>query len=89
MRKLRNKHGLSQLALAEAADLSATFIGEIEAGRRSPSLDSLVNIAAALGVQPFQLLIPDEYQGDKLIESYNEIILSKIATILDQTMKEI
>jgi transcriptional regulator with XRE-family HTH domain len=37
--------------LAEKAELSTVFISRIERGRESPTVDDLVKIARALGVQ--------------------------------------
>ncbi len=48
--RLRDKAGLTQEALAERAGLSRNFIGLLEAGRQTPSLDSLRSLQEALGV---------------------------------------
>jgi transcriptional regulator with XRE-family HTH domain len=50
IRKLRHDAGLSQEALAEAAQIHRTYLGGIETGRRNPSLKNLWRIAHALGV---------------------------------------
>jgi transcriptional regulator with XRE-family HTH domain len=47
----RKKAGLTQEKLAEKADLSTIFISRVERGKESPSVDSLVKIARALGVR--------------------------------------
>ena len=49
IRTKRKKAGFSQEKLAEKADLSTVFISRIERGVESPSVDSLVKIARALG----------------------------------------
>jgi transcriptional regulator with XRE-family HTH domain len=51
VRARRAKAELSQEALAEKADLSTVFISRVERGIESPSMDSLVKIARALGVR--------------------------------------
>ena len=51
LRAKRKNAGLTQEKLAEKADLSAIFISRIERGRESPSVDSLVKIARALGLK--------------------------------------
>jgi len=50
LRAHRKTSGFSQEKLAEKADLSTVFISRIERGKESPSVDSLVKIARALGV---------------------------------------
>jgi transcriptional regulator with XRE-family HTH domain len=52
----RRRGGLSQSRLAERAGLSRDGIHKIEHGYRSPRIDSLILIAAALGVEPATLL---------------------------------
>jgi len=47
----RKNSGFSQEKLAERAGLSTVFISRVERGVESPSLDSLVKIAKALGIR--------------------------------------
>ena len=51
IRVKRKEAGFSQEKLAEKADLSTVFISRVECGKESPSIDSLVKIARALGVR--------------------------------------
>jgi transcriptional regulator with XRE-family HTH domain len=51
VRAKRKRAKLSQEKLAEKADLSTVFISRVERGKESPSVDSLVKIAKALGVR--------------------------------------
>jgi transcriptional regulator with XRE-family HTH domain len=48
IRVARKAQGLSQFQLAERSGLSADFIGKVERGTTSPSLESLKAIADAL-----------------------------------------
>ena len=50
LRQARELRGLSQAALAEAADLQPSAISHFETGGRSPSFDNLKRIADALKV---------------------------------------
>jgi y4mF family transcriptional regulator len=50
IRAQRKKAELTQEKLAEKADLSTVFISRVERGKESPTMDSLVKIARALGV---------------------------------------
>ena len=47
IRAFRLEQGLTQEALAEAADLSSTYVSHVERGRKKASLESLIRIAAA------------------------------------------
>lgn len=54
----REKRGLSQRALAEQAELSPSYLAEIELGRKPGSVDALRKLARALDV-PVDYLIAD------------------------------
>lgn len=58
VKRLREKRGLTQHALAEAAGVSQRFIASIEAGRDAPSLKRLVTLGETLGVDARELLRP-------------------------------
>jgi transcriptional regulator with XRE-family HTH domain len=55
MRKIRRKCGLTQEKLAEKADVSTNFIAMIEIARKFPSPDTLDRVAAALGIETWEL----------------------------------
>jgi XRE family transcriptional regulator, regulator of sulfur utilization len=56
VRNLRELRGMTQEQLAEAADVSATYIGFVERGDNVPTLTIIIQIASALGVRPSELL---------------------------------
>lgn len=56
VRLLRQARGLTQEQLAFEASLDLTYVGGIERGRRNPSLLVMARLAAALGVDPVDLL---------------------------------
>jgi transcriptional regulator with XRE-family HTH domain len=49
VREQRGRKGLSQEALAEAADIHHTYVGLLERGKRVPTLQVAERIANALG----------------------------------------
>ena len=51
-RKLRN---LTQAKLSEACDISQDYLSEIERGKKTPSLETLITIAKHLNIQPQDL----------------------------------
>jgi transcriptional regulator with XRE-family HTH domain len=55
LRALRQERGLSQEALGRASVLSGKFIGEVERGEKSISIDSLYHVSVALGIPLHQL----------------------------------
>jgi transcriptional regulator with XRE-family HTH domain len=56
VRRLRAKHGLTQEALAELADLNVSYIGFLERGENVPTLTILLNLANALDVKAADLV---------------------------------
>ncbi|HET6448614.1 MAG TPA: helix-turn-helix transcriptional regulator [Conexibacter sp.] len=56
IRILRAEHGVSQEDVEAAGGLGQNAIGRIERGASAPSFDSLVGVAAGLGV-PLSVLI--------------------------------
>ena len=56
IRMLRQKQHMTQERLAEAIDMSASFLGHIERGTRVSSLETLVKICNVLNANPGFLL---------------------------------
>jgi transcriptional regulator with XRE-family HTH domain len=62
IRMIRTDRDLNQATLAKRAKLSQSTIAQIERGVKLPSLGTLVQIAKALKVLPYQLLKEDYYR---------------------------
>jgi transcriptional regulator with XRE-family HTH domain len=58
LRQLRLMRGLSQEELAARAELSQTFLSQIETGRRNVSLDSVDRLAQMLQVDVMEFFQP-------------------------------
>ncbi|HUP62686.1 MAG TPA: helix-turn-helix transcriptional regulator [Thermoanaerobaculia bacterium] len=56
LRRLRKDRGLSQEALAEAANLTADYLGFIERGDNVPTLTVILKLAKALDVDASDLV---------------------------------
>lgn len=56
VRLCRKRVGLSQEGLGELAGLHRTYIGHVERGEVNPSLHNIVRLAAALKVDPGDLV---------------------------------
>jgi len=57
MKEFRKKEGISQMKLAECLNASPTYIGEIEVGKKFPSMDMIERIAAILKIKPYLFFI--------------------------------
>lgn len=60
LKKGRASLGISQMELAERAELSSGYIGEIEMGRKFPTPEVLERLAAALATKPYRLLMGED-----------------------------
>lgn len=56
IQSLRKQRGLTQIELAEAVDLGAKYLGEVERGGRDIRISTLGRIASRLNVSPDDLL---------------------------------
>ena len=86
IKKYRTQNGLRQESLAEKADLSANYIGMVERGERSLSLESFVIIANSLGVSADMLLF------DVLDKGYavkNSLLSEKLENLSEDDRKKI
>jgi transcriptional regulator with XRE-family HTH domain len=73
IRAARKAQGLSQMVLAERSELSADFIGKVERGTTSPSIESLKAIATAMNLSLGELFA-GELQADSSQEALIELI---------------
>jgi ribosome-binding protein aMBF1 (putative translation factor) len=64
----REKQNLSKAALAKQADLHQTYIGLLEAGNRSPNLETAAAIARALGLSLSSLIAEVEQEVSNTVK---------------------
>lgn len=80
----------TQENLAERANISVSFLGQIERGERKPSLETVVNIANSLGVT-VDFLLSDSYKiaPKSLVDELSFLVREKsekeIRTIIEVT----
>jgi transcriptional regulator with XRE-family HTH domain len=59
-KRIRQQNGISLRALATRAEMSYTYLCNVENGKADPSLSTLRKVAKALGVTLIDLLSDDE-----------------------------
>ncbi len=84
IRMARKAQGLSQLALAERSELSADFIGKVERGTTSPSIESLKAIATAMN-----LSLGDLFAGELQADSSQEALIELIGLCRGRAREDI
>jgi HTH-type transcriptional regulator, repressor for puuD len=96
VRLARESHGLSKNQLAKLAGISQSYVSDIEAGKKNPTLDVLDRICSALGMSVVQLLSdpseglpPDLLQlietAKKLTPEERKKLNDLLQTILERT----
>ena len=97
IRALRNEAGLTQEELAEKADISPVYLGEVERGQKVMGVDKFINIVKALGVSADKVLcneLPtgEPYVFDELTEKLKKLNPKQrkiIAEIIDTYIKNV
>jgi len=56
VRRVRQDKGLTLEAMADEVGLAYSYLGEIERGRKNPTLDVVERIAEILEIDPIELL---------------------------------
>ncbi|MDR0403744.1 MAG: helix-turn-helix domain-containing protein [Treponema sp.] len=66
LKKFRKIEGISQMKLAELCGTDVSYIGQIEIGRRFPSIELIEKMAEALKLDPYRLFMaePGEAYGE-------------------------
>jgi len=91
LRAVRQDHNMTLRELAKKADISASMLSLIETGKAFPSVRSLYNIAAALGVtvdhffpeqnnQPIEEGIASISAGDLTASEMRSVLLNRNST---------
>jgi len=70
----RQRLGITQPELAEKANISTNFIGMIEQKRKFPAPEMLDRIAAALGIETFELFATSFSPQAELRKLHKEIL---------------
>jgi transcriptional regulator with XRE-family HTH domain len=94
MKKYRKQAGVTQEKLAELCNTDPAYIGQIETGRRFPSIIYIEKIASALCIAP-HLLFYDECNDNKgmgpekkqtIKNALTESVSRSISAVLDELL---
>jgi transcriptional regulator with XRE-family HTH domain len=86
LKETRKKCGLSQEKLAEKADVSAHHIAMIELSRNFPAIDLVERLAAALGVNVYELFMDPDSPGG-MIEAKRQLLMDDIRQMVDDAVE--
>jgi transcriptional regulator with XRE-family HTH domain len=77
IKKIRVRQGLSQMELSLRANLTQSFLANLEKGKKQPSVLTIIKLANALKVSPQEFFPEPANSGTK------EYIKAKIIGLLD------
>jgi transcriptional regulator with XRE-family HTH domain len=97
LKAFRNRRSWSQADLAEYADISINFLGDIERGKKWPHPETLSKLAEALDIEIYQLFMEEEQAlntGSKalmsrLIQDVSLTIEKSLSLSVNQSIKHI
>ena len=95
IKRFRNRLGLSQLHLALELDISATFLSDIETGKKWVSAQTLSQIAKALKVEVYELFKPEKNIKDdvsaavaKYLDDVDDTLIKSIEEAVRPAIKK-
>ncbi len=89
LKRARSRRGFSQMKLAESANLSIGFIGDIESGKKFPSPSSLQRIIDSLEIEPYELFIDIENSRINCPRAKIQCIQTELSGKLDEEISDI
>ncbi|WP_296329894.1 helix-turn-helix transcriptional regulator [uncultured Treponema sp.] len=84
IRKYRMLNSMTQQELAEAADISVSFLCDLESGKKWGTLETMAKISNALRIKPYQLLLPEENKNSDVTLHED---LSELGQFITQTVE--
>ena len=85
----RKERNISQMQLAEKADVTFNFINDIENGKKWISPATLSKLCNALEVQPYQLFLDFSQKIHSENKDFSELsddLINQIAVIIQKTL---
>ena len=71
LKRLRNAANMTQMVLAEEADLTHNFINDLESGKKRVSPETIAKLSSALKIEPYELFIPDSIRDEQTREVFS------------------
>ena len=86
IKRFRENSGFSQQELAERAGISIPYLGAIERAEKWPSPATFTGIAKGLGVEPCDLMTPENVSTQE-VKKITEKLIKDITTLVNQSLK--
>ena len=94
LKTLRKSGGISQMKLAFLCGTDVSYIGQIEMGKRFPSIKLIEKIALALNVEPYRLFMNAKNYLDetddltRLPPEIRDALIRRLTTAINGCVKE-
>jgi len=87
IKRCRERDSLTQAVLAEKLDISPNFLSNIENCKNWVSPDTLVKLAAAFNIEPYELLKADALLSERendILKSYADENMKAVLSVVNQ-----
>ncbi len=92
LKDARKRLGYLQMKLAELANISTSFVAEIERGNKFPSSNNILKISKVLGLKPYQLFLDksdvSEWNKYKTLSTLMDELKNKINSDIENLIKK-
>jgi len=89
LKKFRKIEGVSQAKLANLCDTDLSYIGQIEMGKRFPSIKLIEKIAVALNVDAYRLFMDEAGMQFGDLNDYDDFLLKIPPKTRDRMIKHL
>jgi len=86
VRTYRSRRNWSQADLAEYADISINFLGDIERGKKWPHPETLTKLADALEIRVFELFIEEDSELNPKTKDLMNRFVKDVSLTINKTM---
>jgi transcriptional regulator with XRE-family HTH domain len=86
VRIYRNRRNWSQADLAEYANISINFIGDIERGKKWPHPETLTKLANALEIKVFELFMEENKEPNRETKKIMNRFMKDVYLAINKTM---
>ena len=87
IKQFRSNHGWSQADLAEKANISITFLSNIERGTKWPYPDTIVKLAKALNVEEFELFMKSKPLSEETASLIDRLVMDISISVTNSIQK--
>ena len=89
IKEMRESMGLSIRQLALSTDIAASYVGDIEKGKSSPSIDKLIKICDYFGITLQEFLNEESKNGNTLLNPEQRKLLDTVKNFSPEKLSKL